>query len=512
MLFERGRAVVESANKPSRAAEKEQLLKQGRDFYAQAQKVFEDAEKRFTETVNAFPKFIDPKDTKQIEAREQALSDLIQARMLLSTVLAEHGKSYPSTDPQYKKLVQASADKFKELYEKYRRRLAGLYAGMWYGQRLFELDDSKRALGIYNELLAQPDEPPEFRVMKSKTLRLAMEAWTDESQKLYDEAIKRGEEWLKAARGLEDRTPEGQGIRYYTAFALSKKHDALDKQAQGADAGKKLARDASNYALAVAKIPGGEYSQLAKDLLAKYRDLGGKTPQNFIEAKEAGKLALDNMQEAASKIKLASITKDEAKIPEFEKERDEQRVESIKLFNLALRMKDQETTQDDINVIRYFLTYLHYDAGDIYDAAVLGEFLARKYPKSAGARQGAKIALAAYLSSYNVSKPENRQFEIDRMVGLAEYVTQHLADRGGVGRGLDAAGRRGDSRERPGEGRRVPEQDSGDFSAARRGRSEGGAGLVGLVSGYQPLAGRGAQGRRPGEAFQSRRRRHWSAA
>src|SRR5690242_18972565 len=98
-------------------------------------------------------------------------------------------------------------------------------------------------------MIVQPDDPPEFRVMKSKTLRLAMEAWTDDSQKLYDEAIKRGEEWLKASRGLEDRTPEGLGIRYYTALSLSKKHDSLDKQAKAGDAAKKLVRDLSNHAL-----------------------------------------------------------------------------------------------------------------------------------------------------------------------------------------------------------------------------------------------------------------------
>ena len=118
-------------------------------------------------------------------------------------------------------------------------------------------------------------------------------------------------EWLKGTRGLEDRTPEGQGIRYYTALALSRKHDSLDKGAKAADAGKKLARDATNHALTVAKIPGGEYAQQAKDLLAKYRDLGDKGPTNFIEAKDAGKMALDNMQTAVSKIKLAPIAKEQ---------------------------------------------------------------------------------------------------------------------------------------------------------------------------------------------------------
>jgi tetratricopeptide (TPR) repeat protein len=163
---------------------------------------------------------------------------------------------------------------------------------------------------------------------------------------------------------------------------------------------------------------------VAKDLLSRYRDLGGKGPQNFTEAKEAGKLALDNMQEMMSKIKLAPITKEEARIPVYEKERDAYRSEALKMFNLALRLKDDDSPEDDVNVIRYFLTYLNYDAGNIYDAAVIGEYLARKHPNSAGARQGSKIALAAYLASYNAAKPNDRQFEVERMVSLAEYITQ----------------------------------------------------------------------------------------
>jgi tetratricopeptide (TPR) repeat protein len=423
VLVERGRALLEQAHKPSKAAEKDALLKQSRAAFGEAQKVFDAAEKKFVSDLEKYPKFIDPKDEKQIAARAQALADLIQARLYLATLLYEHAQSYEAGTPEHKKLLEQSAAKYKELYEKYRTRLAGLYAGMWQGRNLMELGDYKRALGIFDELLAQPDQPEEFRVMKNKVLRLAMEGWNNATQHLYDQAAKKGDEWIKAARVTEDRTPEGLGIRYYTALALHNLVESTGKEAKAADENKRRVRELQSHALFVAKMP-GEYQQLAKDLLSKYRDLGDAGPQNFAEARDAGKVALDAMQTADSKIRLAPVTKEQAKLPEFKKEREEARADAIKYYQLALKMVDEESSADDIAVIRYFLAYLNYDAGNIYDAAVLGEFLARKYPKSAGARPGSKIAMAAYLQSYNDSDPDDRAFEVERMVSIAEYITQ----------------------------------------------------------------------------------------
>jgi hypothetical protein len=423
VLVERGRALLEQSKKPSKAAEKDQLLKESRQAFGEAQKVFDAAEKKFVADLEKYPKFIDPKDETQIAARAQALADLIQARLYLATLLYEHAQSYEVGSAEHKKLLEESAAKYKELYEKYRTRLAGLYAGMWQGRNLMELGDFKRALGIFNELLAQPDQPEEFRVMKNKVLRLAMEGWNHGTQKLYEEAAAKGSEWIKAARVTEDRTPEGLGIRYYTALALHHQVEAAGKDAKASEDNKRQVRELQSHALFVAKVP-SEYQQLAKDLLAKYRDLGEQGPQTFAEARDAGKVALDAMQTADSKIKLAPITKEQDKVPEFKKEREQARADAMKYYQLALRLIDEESSADDIAVIRYFLTYLNYDAGNIYDAAVLGEFLARKYPKSAGARPGAKIAMAGYLQSYNNSDPDDRAFEVARMISIAEYITQ----------------------------------------------------------------------------------------
>jgi tetratricopeptide (TPR) repeat protein len=54
----------------------------------------------------------------------------------------------------------------------------------------------------------------------------------------------------------------------------------------------------------------------------------------------------------------------------------------------------------------------------------MGEYLARRYPNSSGARQGASLAMVAYVKLFNKAPPDDRQFESDRMVDIADYITK----------------------------------------------------------------------------------------
>ena len=72
------------------------------------------------------------------------------------------------------------------------------------------------------------------------------------------------------------------------------------------------------------------------------------------------------------------------------------------------------------NSARYYLCFLVWDAGQYYDAAVLGEFLATRYPDSTAGRQGARIALAAYGRLYSEAKGPDKSFEIEQVRRVAE--------------------------------------------------------------------------------------------
>ena len=117
---------------------------------------------------------------------------------------------------------------------------------------------------------------------------------------------------------------------------------------------------------------------------------------------------------------------------QFEERIDSARRESITYFHQALGFAARQPTTkeltNEVNIIRYYLAYLYWAADDLYEAAVMGEFLARKYPTSAGGRPGAKIAMAAYVKLRNeIPGDGDRSFETRRMAEIAQYITRQWA-------------------------------------------------------------------------------------
>jgi hypothetical protein len=98
------------------------------------------------------------------------------------------------------------------------------------------------------------------------------------------------------------------------------------------------------------------------------------------------------------------------------------RQEAIEDYHAALGLG----TDDDAerNRIRSRLAYLYFLDEDFYRAAVMAEFLALRYPESAGARQAAEIAVKAYRALYKQAPEpeEERTFETERMESIARYI------------------------------------------------------------------------------------------
>lgn len=420
VLVERGRAAWDKSQRPVNSQEKDQLVTEARQWFEQARKVFDEAATEFEAELKSYPTYIDQKETELAAARNRALVNAIQARLLSGTVVFELAKTYPTDDEQRTKMLTDAAGQFAAIYEEHQRRLAGLYARMWQGRCYQELGDTKQALTYYGELLAQPDEPDEFRVLKRRTLRLALQCWLSEGEQKFDEAARQGAAWLLQARGNEPQTPEGLAIQYLTAEALDRRAETLDERDD--QRGRDL-RDATKLAAEVAKLP-GEHQDDAKQLLARLRDVEAEgEPTTFADASARGKAALDAMTVAQNKLSVARRAQaDTETIQAAESERADAQAEAARYFELAVTLYDDETSIEELNQVRYFLCYLLYAAERRYEAAVLGEFLARRYPESAGAKPGAKIALAAFLSAYNDAPPDERQFETRRMVEIASYV------------------------------------------------------------------------------------------
>ncbi len=411
LLVERGRIKSEQAARPSgSAAEKKRLSEEARRLYGEAQKVLGELEQQLVKAHQGFPKVIDPRDSKQIEERDRVRRDLLQARLAMAQVVEETAKTYKSGSKGNTDKLKAAAKEYQQLYEKYDGYLAGLYAHLWEGRCYKELGQTDKAFEILEDLLLQPSEPKAFRLLKNKTLVLLLETSLLPGAERHRQALDEARQWEEAARGSEESSVEGLAIRYLTG-EVSLEYARTLKGDKNADARKKVLADAKQHFDFVASFP-GQYQKKARDA-ARSADLVGKNfvvpePTNFAEARDRARDALDRMQNPD--LKPGQI--------------DDARDEAIKYYRMAIGIRTPQVTADEMNVIRYYLAYLYYVSEDLYRAAVAGEFLARRYPDGTGARQGARIALAAYVKLFNTAKADDRQFEADRMIGIAHYITR----------------------------------------------------------------------------------------
>ncbi len=122
---------------------------------------------------------------------------------------------------------------------------------------------------------------------------------------------------------------------------------------------------------------------------------------------------------------------DAAQIAELKSAIEKLSDEAFGLFQRAITAADEKTDVEKLNFARYLLCYFHYQKQHYYEAAVLGEYLARKYPDSANARPAARVALAALDALYRQEKEAGDQdlsFEQNKIFDLAGYVTDRWAD------------------------------------------------------------------------------------
>ena len=423
VLVERGRTKLELSRRPTQADRSDQLVDEARELFRQAKEVFDAAEEQFAAELKRYSDQPTSDQLESEESRERVRLNLIRARMLAASVLYDLATANPEGSAARETELNAAAKRFGELHDRYRRYTAGLFARMWQARCYQDLGETQRALTYYEELMAQPDEPSAFRVLKRKTLRQMLECWLAEDQREYDRAIERGRTWLEQARGDEAHSVEAFAIRFLTAKALA----ARSSQSEQTDV--QVRRDVNEaVALAgdVAKVP-GEYQRAARQLIVQLRNVDeDEPPSTFAEVRERARAEFDRMLVAENKKKIIAATAQGTEsASDVNAEINRARREAIRLYRLALGLREAETPLEEVNETRYLLCYLHYRAGANYDAAVLGEFLARNYSKYSKAILSAQIALAGYQNAHSQARAEDRQFDLQRMIALVDHMETH---------------------------------------------------------------------------------------
>jgi hypothetical protein len=441
VLVKRAGNRVERA-KTAAAAEKQSLTKESLGLYDQAIKEFDNLVAELAERLKQYPAVIDEKkEPKRVAERDQFRTDYLQGQLLVAATREEKASALPAGSKEQTEAVTKAMEGYKDVYEKYRTRLAGLYARMYQGRCLQKLKKDKEASAIFNELLANPDAPEAFHTLKVKVMALAVQSWY--AQQLYLEIVNKAVPVVDSLRPGEDRTDEAMGMRLTVARACKAYADEIKKEKPRDPQIKQLLAEGKKLVTFVSK-QNGEYQDSARKLLPDFT--GGAEaiadrpePTTFADAATAAREAISAMQESQQIQKLLpgriKTEKDAMAKVEMQKSLDEANANIIKqqsdafhYCNLALKLADAESDLTTLNLIRYLLCFLHYQEKNYYDAIVIGDFLARRYPDSQGARPCAKIAMASYLQLYAENQTDDKSFESQKIIEICDYITRQWPD------------------------------------------------------------------------------------
>ena len=437
LLVERARMKSEDAKKDNNA----KLKKESRSLYEQSFKVFGDLQAQVDKQLSAIPKVLDTRDRKQaklIERRKQLRADFLQTELFAAAIREELADQLPAGSADQTKLFAEAASMYEGIYKKYRTRLAGLYARLYQGRCNERLGKTKDALGFFSELLDQPSEPESMLTLKAKTLRRAMEAWLSPSEKKYMEAIKRASNWFDESPRGKEREADWLAIRYSLAKAYKMQADDAKRTEPVDKALIRRSLDAAKQQLALVASESGDFQEPAQKLLEQ---LGGPAVgdeevviSTFEAAQAAAKEALDSFGPATKAIQSAQQKLAAAKDPAGKSTLETQLAnaqaklttaqdDAVKYYKLAIELADDSTPQSNVNLARYFLTYVYYVRQDYWRAALVGNFVARRFPDSPGARQCAKIAMACHLKMLEENGDDESVFEVQQLVTAGEMIS-----------------------------------------------------------------------------------------
>lgn len=377
------------------------------------------------------------KGTAAEEPAEEALADenvsrqdlrgrLAQVRVMAAQTKFELAQTHPADSQEYRQELESLAKELAALYEEHSRWLVGFYARLYEGRCYQALTQYPLALGCYEDILSQSNLLPAFRPLVARASRHRAECHL--AQEKYDAAIEMTQATLRTIRPPEAKEPEWLALRFRLAEALQRKAETLPEDSL--DRRKLVA--AAREAYREASAAPNEFqapARLAAASLGRGTQTRADKPRNFQEAYERGKEALAAMNAAKMALPLARNNNPTA-IPDLEAQAEQGKLDARENFEAALALRDDDTDLNPLNEIRYFLCWLSYDAGDYYRAAVLGEFLARRYADHAAAASAAKLAMASFEWLYldAVKSGAGAEFESNRVTSIAEFITRRWPD------------------------------------------------------------------------------------
>jgi tetratricopeptide (TPR) repeat protein len=436
VLLERGQQQIAQSNSlPQDSAydsQRRDLKRDAEQFFIDARTTFQNAEGTFSAELDKLPPASTDEKAKPDNRRQECRARVAQLLFLAAQAQFEAAATHPTASSDFKKLHEAAAKELSAVFEEYARvlPLPGLYARLYEGRCYLALGNYQLALGCFEDIRSQPSILAPLRKLIASAYRYRAECLLEQDK--IDTAIEDCRACLASAKPDEEKLPEWLAVRYQLAQALQNKAESLP--AESNDRRRLLAESRDAYRF-VANSP-GEFQSAARSatvsLGRRSHSVAEEESRTFREAYNRGKEALASYNAAKLALPSAERNNPDA-VPELKEQMETGVEEARRDFRAAMTLIDDDTDQKLINEVRYFLCWLYWENKDYYQSAVLGDFLARRYPNHAAASAAAKLSMASFERLYQQAAASGgdrdaTEFEARHMAQMAEFITRRWPD------------------------------------------------------------------------------------
>jgi len=422
VLVGKGKVAVIQARSPSNASKRADYLAQAKTNFDAAKKLFQDAATKYDKQWKDFGAFVDQaKEPDKFEAKEATERLKIRAELDVGITQYEEAQAFEKDDPQRHETLKDASNKFELIHQKHRSQVAGLYARMYQGKCFEEQGDLLKALGIYGELLSHNAESNVMKQLQAQVSYFRLICLNSDKKADYILVNKLAQEWIKANPGMS-RTRYGTGIRYEQSRALEAMAKSREVKVEDK---KKMLSEALGLARQVNRT-GGEFRDSSQALITRLMaalNYDGTDPKDFETAYGKSRELVNKIKENKDLIRGAESPEE---IQRHQAAFDTHLEDTARMLNLALSLRTADSKIKEVNTCRYSLCYVYYEQRRSYDAAVLGEFVGRRYAKDEESESlpsdSAYLAMAAYAQAYNAKGNTDKQTDIQKVIGISDFI------------------------------------------------------------------------------------------
>ncbi len=396
MLVERGHLALLMSDDTPDKAKKDAKISEARASFSHAHDAYAKAIEPLNAAYKKFAGFIPEDDPRRAE-RDALYASLLDATLQKGVADYELAQTFPAGSAERATSIKAALEQFDALYKNYRTQLVGLAAQMWQAKCYEEQGNVGAAIGIYKQLLEHGDV--RLRSLQRNVGYFYIVALG--KRKEYPVAADQCSRWLETYNRRDERlSREGLGV----LFEMAKDIDAQMGSISSPEKRKavKMIVDALTQVVRYAS----PYKNESLALLKKYK------PSSAMRAEEIARLNYED-----------TLAHAEESLQSHEWDR------AITLLKAAISKADPRRDIDKANYARYELAFCHYMNKQFYEADVLAEHLARRYPQGGLSAKATQVAMQALADAYNTYTEIDRKSDIDRLVDLARYTALTWPDR-----------------------------------------------------------------------------------